>query len=478
LKRAVFLVLSAFALILAPAAAAGGPTMLIGATEEVLRQSDPVQAKAKMDLAKLAGFDAIRVTQFWQPGETKPSATDLEKLRTTANAARLAGMYPFVSVANFGSRTTPLSAQDRADFAAYAATLARELPTVHDFIVGNEPNLNRFWMPQFGETGENLAAPAYVQLLAETYDALKAVSPEITVIGGAVSPRGVDRPNTGRDTHSPSTFIPDMGTAYRAMNRPKPIMDVFAFHPYTDYSSQPPATPHPNSSTVSIADYDKLVGLLGRAFDGTAQSGSTLPILYDEFGVESVIPPAKAGLYTGTEPATTRPVDEATQGEYYRQAIALAFCQQNVIGMLMFHVVDEPGLPAWQSGVYYVDQTPKSSRAAMRVATGLSRRGIAARCPGMKLAVGGRIGPLRLRANQLGFLLGCDIDCNYTARLERLPGAKAVRTATGRAGGHRAVWVLFPPRVAAGSYRFSVRLVAPVNPGPPVTLRSTTFTRR
>ena len=57
-----------------------------------------------------------------------------------------------------------------------------------------------------------------------------------------------------------------------------------------------------------LADYEKLVGALGTAFDGTAQPGTTLPILYDEFGVEAVIPAAKASLYTGTEPATVRPV--------------------------------------------------------------------------------------------------------------------------------------------------------------------------
>src|SRR5436853_212091 len=84
------------------------------------------------------------------------------------------------------------------------AVLARSLPGVQDVIVGNEPNLNRFWLPQFGPAGEDVAAPAYVQLLAQTYDALKAVSPAIRVWGGAVSPRGGDRPNTGRDTPSPT----------------------------------------------------------------------------------------------------------------------------------------------------------------------------------------------------------------------------------------------------------------------------------
>src|SRR5207248_2155156 len=83
------------------------------------------------------------------------------------------------------------------------ATVARALPSVRDFVIGNEPNLNRYWLPQFGLDGSDVAAPAYESLLAKTYDALKAVSPKITVLGGAVSPRGVDRPNTGRDTHSP-----------------------------------------------------------------------------------------------------------------------------------------------------------------------------------------------------------------------------------------------------------------------------------
>ena len=78
-------------------------------------------------------------------------------------------------------------------------------------MVGNEPNLNRFWMPQYGPDGADVAAPAYESLLARTYDAVKTVDPQITVIGGAVSPRGVDKPNTGRDTHSPVTFIPDLG---------------------------------------------------------------------------------------------------------------------------------------------------------------------------------------------------------------------------------------------------------------------------
>ena len=475
MRRGLTALCALFALAVVPAAHAGGPTMAVGATEEVLRQTDPALAKAQMDLAKLAGFDSVRVTEIWAPGQTSPTAENLTELQNVVASARLVGIRPYVSITNFGSRTTPLTAEDRAQFAQFAAATARALPTVRDFIVGNEPNLNRFWLPQFNPDGSNAAAPAYVALLAETYDALKAVSPTINVVGGAVSPRGGDRPGTGRDTHSPTKFIPDMGAAYRASGRTKPLMDMFGFHPYTDNSSQPPTFEHPNTTTVAIADYRKLVGLLGQAFDGTAQAGSTLPILYDEFGIESQIPDAKAPLYNGSEPTTTRPVDERTQGEYYRQAVALAFCQPNVRGMLMFHIVDEPGLPQWQSGVFYVDGTAKSSLPAMRTAVGFVRRGIIARCPGMRLTVVGKLAGQRHTPEGRSFLLTCDIDCNYVARIQRLPALTTVRTISGRAGGRRTVRVAFPPTLAPGEYRFSARLVAPVNPGPTTMLVSGPF---
>jgi len=80
--------------------------------------------------------------------------------------------------------------------------------------------------------------------------------------------------------------------------------------------------------------------------------------------VETVIPPAKASLYEGKEPG--KPVDEATQADYYRRAIKLASCQEDVVGLLLFHSHDERALTGFQSGVYYVDGTPKSSLEPVR----------------------------------------------------------------------------------------------------------------
>ena len=80
-------------------------------------------------------------------------------------------------------------------------------------------------------------------------------------------------------------------------------------------------------------------------------------------------------------------MDETTQGQYYGRALQLAFCQPNVVGILLFHSQDEPALASWQSGVYYADGTPKSSLYAVRDALARARGGSIARCDGLGLDV-------------------------------------------------------------------------------------------
>ena len=66
----------------------------------------------------------------------------------------------------------------------------------------------------------------------------------------------------------------------------------------------------------------------------------------------------------------TRPVNEATQAAYYEQALALAFCQPTVGGVLLFLSRDERARPGWQSGIHYIDGTPKTSKPRV---TGVAR---------------------------------------------------------------------------------------------------------
>ena len=360
----------------APAAPAKPRALLVGAAEDAAKDGGAIGAYAKMSLAALAGFDTIRVTSIWHPGQRSIAGDEQATLQAVADSAMFNGIRLIVSVYPFGSKTVPQYATTRAQFAAYAASIPRLVPSIRYVIVGNEPNLNRFWMPQFTRAGLDAAASSYLGLLAQTYDAIKAVAPRTIVIGGSLAPRGGDDPSLFRPTHSPTQFILDLGAAYRRSHRTRPVMDWFSIHPYLERSSLPPTFAHPRTTTIAIADYDKLVGLLGRAFDGTNQLGSTLPILYDEFGVQTSAPADKRQLYANQSlPSAVDSVDETTQGRYYRQALQLASCQKNVVGLLFFHVSDEADLDRWQSGVYYADDTPKSDLPAVKAAALAARAG-------------------------------------------------------------------------------------------------------
>ena len=183
-----------------------------------------------------------------------------------------------------------------------------------------------------------------------------------------------------------------------------------------------------------------------------------MPIWYDEFGVESQIPPAMQSHYTGTEPTTTKPVPEATQAAYYRQAIQLAFCQPNVQAMMLFHSVDEAGLAQWQSGLYYAGtDVPKASLAPTRLAIQQARRGVVAHCEGMQLPVKTHVVQ---KAQKL--TLTCDLDCFYTAQLYR--GTKVVRGVSGRATGQLAKTLALKVPTTGSGYRLKLTAVNPVNP--------------
>ena len=239
-------------------------------------------------------------------------------------------------------------------------------------------------------------------------------------------------------------------------------MDALAFHPYPETSVTGPNFPHPNGTSIGLADYTKLVGLLGAAFDGTAQKGSALPILYDEFGIETTIPAAKSPLYTGTEPATTKPVDETVQQQMYLQAMQMTFCQPTAMGILLFHVQDEPALSAWQSGEFYVDGTPKASLPAVRSAAFGVHRGIVAACPGLLLTPKLVITTGKADKTGIKVFLTCSLDCTYSVTLDG-------RRVTGAAVGRTPKTLLFKGPLQSGLHRLTAQGVVPMNTGPPAS---------
>ena len=160
-----------------------------------------------MSQLRLAGFTAVRVTSNWLPGLTAPKQAELQVLRNVEAAARLAGVKVYISVYHPGSRTTPLDTAAQSEFARYTAAIAAALPSFDDVIVGNEPNLNRFWLPQFGLDGSNASAPAYLHAPRPHVRRAEGGRPrDLSVWGGALAPRGARPPRRHRPTSSPTAF--------------------------------------------------------------------------------------------------------------------------------------------------------------------------------------------------------------------------------------------------------------------------------
>ncbi|MEM7332810.1 MAG: cellulase family glycosylhydrolase [Chloroflexota bacterium] len=76
-----------------------------------------------------------------------------------------------------------LDANSYADFATFTAAFAERYEgKVTHIIVGNEPNLSFEWGYR------QATAVDYVQLLATVYPAVKAVNPDVMILGGALAP--------------------------------------------------------------------------------------------------------------------------------------------------------------------------------------------------------------------------------------------------------------------------------------------------
>jgi len=315
-----------------------------------------------------AGFGAIVLSSVWIAPLGSPGDAEIERLRAAVGAAEAVGIEPIIAVYSFAPET-PLTARARGEFSSYAAAIARAIPQLRCMSIGNEPNSGVFWMPQFGADGSDVAAVSYYRLLAETYRLLKRTDPRLSVIGGSLAARGSDHAGRGLPSHSPTRFIEDLGAAFRASGASRPPMDMFSLHPYPANSSIPPTATHPDSTTIGIGDYDKLVRLLSGAF------GAPLPIVYGEYGINTLIPPGKRDLYTGRRPPTIDPVSAARQAADYVEAVRLAACQPLVRMLLFFHVTDEARLTGLQSGLFYPNETPKPSLAAVAAAARAANAG-------------------------------------------------------------------------------------------------------
>jgi hypothetical protein len=222
--------------------------------------------------------------------------------------------------------------------------IVASIPAARDVVIWNETNSPAFWRPQRDAPRE------YAALLARCWDLLHARRPDVNVIL-STAPR-----------HNPLGFLRRLGAAYRASGRTRPLVDTFGHNPYPRYASEVPAAVH-KDGYVGQGDYPALVSTIRTSFAATPQELTSIWYLEDGFQTRTPFGPP---LYTGRENALA-PVPAHAQADQLRDALALAYCRQPLVGAFFnFQLADEQRLTGWQSGVLWANWRPKPAHEPVR----------------------------------------------------------------------------------------------------------------
>jgi hypothetical protein len=460
------------------------------------------------------GLQENRITIGWDP-EQPTTIPEQDRLDRYLANARAAGIRVMALISPTRARALTESANSRSNFVRYLVQVARTYPALKDIGVGNEPNQPRFWQPQFSSTGRSLACGAYERMLAQAYDALKAADASINVIGVSLSPRGNDNAFAAVNAStSPVRCLRELGLAYRASGRTRPIMDELAFHPHPNSYTDGYRVGYrwPNAGTSNLG---RIKQAIWDAFNGTgqptfAEAGkpvfkAALPPLrvrLNEVGWQVAIPSSSLDAYYGRE-SVARLADERSQADIYSALIPYFACDSSIRSMLYYGLVDEPDLDRWQAGLIRADRTRRPSFAAVQSALsrGLmrcNRRPASWRHTTKVVGATARFGERRRSASDTtwSFAAASEEASIYRAAMYRLPGRrlspalrkrlqaavgrrrtpKPVFSARGKAPAHRGSFVRFPRRrLGHGTYVFAVRLSAEMNPARQSVLVSKPF---
>src|SRR5579884_133645 len=490
--RAIVALLVAWSLIICTSStAATSSRVAFGVADDHGKYADDGGASFYDELAA-AGLTTDRFTVTWDPAapQTIPERGFLDRaIRTAAQH----GVTVVLSVRPARASAIGESLARAKQFAAYLGLVARAYPAVDTIIVGNEPNQPRFWQPQF-VGGRFVAGRDYERMLALAYDALKQANPSVAVAGAAISGRGNDDPAaTSNGSTSPLRFIHDMGVAYRASKRARPLMDVFSFHPYPR-SSLDSLAKGLDWPMAGYANLDRVKQALWDAFHGTAQetTANGLGIMIDGVGWQVRVPQNASG-YTGTEnvPVTT----EAHQAAVYGQLVRSAVCDPSIRALLFMPFVDETDLSGLQSGLERADGSKRPSYYAVKAAIAATQGrclgravswrpatsviGVHASFPGLALVrtVKQRAWSFRVRTGEDARYVAAIVPLPArTALRARGPAARPVLTARGVVKAEWTPLVQFPREsLSPGRYVYRIRLSAVLAPSRTSTIVSHPF---
>ena len=315
---------------------------------------------------KAAGGTENRITVHWDP---KRPETILEKsfLDRSAAGGRGEGRPRRLPRLSRHARRRCRAPDAAESFAAFLTQLATEYPQVREYVVGNEPNQPRFLRPQFSPRRQGARGGRRTSdLLARSYDALKAVDPAIRVIGLGLSGRGNDLPLAPSNAStSPVRFLRDLGAAYRSSGRTLPLMDELGLHLYPR-SDRDPVRAGDRWPRAGIVNLARIKQAFWDAFAGTGQPTveQGLKLRIDEIGWQAVVPAARRDAYHGRETAAA--TSERAQADNYAKLIGIAACDRSISAVYLLHLRDDADLERYQSGVRRADGSARPAYAAVR----------------------------------------------------------------------------------------------------------------
>jgi hypothetical protein len=393
-----------------PAPAARGLT--IGFSDDDYQSSDPAVRAQWLDRTAASGAGIVRLNIGWgtvapqRPTDPKnPASTsyDFSGIDPAVRDAKARGLAVLLSVnvapawaegpgraASAQPGTWMPNPSDFADFlqaiaARYTGNFdpdgsgpAPPLPAVDSVQAWNEPNYEYWLSPQYqGRTA--VGVEHYRKMLNASYNAVKAVNPQMLVVTGGTAPYG-DPPGGPYSSIGPRVRPVDFwqqllcvrsvkgkkkkkkkknasASAVKFVRTPgcpgRPMFDVFAHHPISNTGNGPQESgPHRNDA--STPDLGRVVRVLRAAERVGTVSGGRHPVWVTELWWDSNPPnPAGAPL--------------AVQARWSEESLYL-FWKAGASVAINFQFRDSPERPTvlagFQAGVFLPDGRPKPAYTA------------------------------------------------------------------------------------------------------------------
>ena len=387
--------LAAGALGASPALASHNQTVYFEAQDQLLNPSTRPRALLQL---QSRGVKALRVELYWHDVAPSPNSAARPGLDLTNPASYNWGQYdPLLAEAKrlhwkllltvtspaprwaTSNRKAPyVTRPDDLAFQQFMTAVGRHYSSqVALYSIWNEPNHPVYLLPQFNANGTPASPRVYRGLFQAGYAGLKAAGiahPKVLI--GETAPTGYEAPprHTGllHDV-APLAFLRGMLCLNAHYQKSRSCGSLpaygYAHHAYTTGAG--PTYRPPLADNVTIGVLSRLSRALALA--ARAHAIPSIPIFMTEFGVES-----KPNKFLG--------VSVAQQPEFDAIAEHIAYSNPGVAAFSQYLLRDDPlgganstsasgGFIGFQTGLQYVNGTPKPLYFAFPVPLAVSKRG-------------------------------------------------------------------------------------------------------